>query len=157
MAITERHLSTMVLVIATGGAGLRVSIELAEAGVDVPAVGKRPKDDAHTALAAGGINAALATMVPRTAGSSTPPTRSKRDTCSPTPGLAARATLESALERRERRGCHNRSDYPETDTALRVNLVWSPTAGVTRESIPPIPDEIASLMGEISTAGKLVE
>jgi len=71
--------------------------------------------------------------------------------------LAARATLESALERRETRGCHNRSDYPETDTALRVNLVWSPTAGVTRESIPPIPDEIASLMGEISTAGKLVE
>ncbi|WP_423300125.1 hypothetical protein, partial [Glutamicibacter nicotianae] len=26
--------------------------------------------------------------------------------------LAARATLESALERRETRGCHNRSDYP---------------------------------------------
>ena len=29
--------------------------------------------------------------------------------------LAARATLEAALERRETRGCHNRSDYPETD------------------------------------------
>ena len=28
--------------------------------------------------------------------------------------LAARATLEAALERRETRGCHNRSDYPET-------------------------------------------
>jgi hypothetical protein len=26
--------------------------------------------------------------------------------------LAARATLEAALERRETRGCHNRSDYP---------------------------------------------
>ena len=26
--------------------------------------------------------------------------------------LAARATLECALERRETRGCHNRSDYP---------------------------------------------
>ncbi|MEU5485738.1 FAD-binding protein, partial [Streptomyces mirabilis] len=54
----------MVLVIGTGGAGLRAAIELAEAGVDVLAVGKRPKEDAHTALAAGGINAALATMDP---------------------------------------------------------------------------------------------
>src|SRR3954469_12267159 len=54
----------MVLVIGTGGAGLRAAIELAEAGIDVLAVGKRPKDDAHTALAAGGINAAMATMDP---------------------------------------------------------------------------------------------
>src|SRR5881275_2029003 len=54
----------MVLVIGTGGAGLRAAIELAEAGVDVLAVGKRPKEDAHTTLAAGGINAALATMDP---------------------------------------------------------------------------------------------
>ena len=39
--------------------------------------------------------------------------------------LAARATLECALERRETRGCHNRSDYPDVDPALQVNLVWS--------------------------------
>ena len=39
--------------------------------------------------------------------------------------LAARATLEAALERRETRGCHNRSDYPTLDPALQVNLVWS--------------------------------
>src|SRR3954451_3124418 len=52
----------MVLGIGTGGAGLRAAIELAEAGVDVLAVGKRPAVDAHTSLAAGGINAALATM-----------------------------------------------------------------------------------------------
>ncbi|MGW9213473.1 L-aspartate oxidase [Embleya sp. NPDC055664] len=71
--------------------------------------------------------------------------------------LAARATLEAALERRETRGCHNRSDYPESDPALRVNLVWSPTAGITHESIPPIPEEIAVLMEEISTDGKLAE
>ncbi|KKD06617.1 L-aspartate oxidase [Streptomyces sp. WM6386] len=71
--------------------------------------------------------------------------------------LAARATLESALERRETRGCHNRSDYPDQDPALRVNLVWSPTTGVTRESIPAVPDEISSLMEEVSTTGKLVE
>ncbi|XUL94424.1 L-aspartate oxidase [Streptomyces galilaeus] len=71
--------------------------------------------------------------------------------------LAARATLESALERRETRGCHNRSDYPEPDSALRVNLVWSPTTGVTREAIPAVPDEISALMQEVPTAGKLVE
>ena len=72
--------------------------------------------------------------------------------------LAARATLEAALERRETRGCHNRSDYPELDPALQVNLVWSPSTGVVRESIPEIPAEIAELMGgEISLAGKLDE
>ncbi|MFD7711666.1 FAD-binding protein [Streptomyces sp. NPDC059786] len=71
--------------------------------------------------------------------------------------LAARATLEAALERRETRGCHNRSDFPDTDPAFRVNLVWSPTTGITHESIPPVPDEIASLMADVSTEGKLVE
>lgn len=60
--MNERQVSTTVLVIGTGGSGLRASIELAESGVDVLAVGKRPKSDAHTSLAAGGINAALGTM-----------------------------------------------------------------------------------------------
>ena len=60
----ERQITTSVLVIGTGGAGLRASIELAERGVQVLAVGKRRKHDAHTTLAAGGINAALATMDP---------------------------------------------------------------------------------------------
>jgi succinate dehydrogenase / fumarate reductase flavoprotein subunit len=69
--------------------------------------------------------------------------------------LAARATLEAA---RESRGCHNRSDYPDLDPALQVNLVWSPSTGVVREPIPAIPHEIAELMaGEVSVAGKLVE
>jgi succinate dehydrogenase flavoprotein subunit len=71
--------------------------------------------------------------------------------------LAARATLEAALERRETRGCHNRSDFPDLDPAFQVNLVWSPAAGVTREPIPGVPDEIASLMEEVSTEGKLAE
>lgn len=73
--------------------------------------------------------------------------------------LAARATLEAALERRETRGCHNRSDYPQQDPALEVNLVWSPQNGVVREPIAPVPAEIAELIAaqEISTAGKLVE
>jgi succinate dehydrogenase / fumarate reductase flavoprotein subunit len=71
--------------------------------------------------------------------------------------LAARATLESALERRETRGCHNRADHPELDESLRVNLVWSGPGRVEREELPPIPEEIASLMREVSAAGKLVE
>ncbi|MBT3149498.1 FAD-binding protein [Streptomyces sp. CHD11] len=71
--------------------------------------------------------------------------------------LSARATLEAALERRETRGCHNRSDHPGMDPALQVNLVWSPTTGITRESIPAVPGDIASLMEEVSTDGKLAE
>ncbi len=71
--------------------------------------------------------------------------------------LAARATLEAALERRETRGCHNRSDYPAIDESLQVNLVWSGPGRIDREVIPPIPNEIAVLMRDVSTAGKLVE
>lgn len=72
--------------------------------------------------------------------------------------LAARATLESALERRETRGCHNRSDYPDTDPALKVNLVWSGPGSVEHEPVPPTPQEIAALIPDIvSQEGKLVE
>ncbi|MDN5636008.1 MAG: succinate dehydrogenase, partial [Brevibacterium sp.] len=73
--------------------------------------------------------------------------------------LAARATLECALERRETRGCHNRSDYPEQNPELQVNLVWSPSTGVVREDIPAVDPEVAELMRgeEISQVGKLVE
>jgi succinate dehydrogenase / fumarate reductase flavoprotein subunit len=71
--------------------------------------------------------------------------------------LAARATLEAARERRETRGCHNRSDFPDTDPELQVNLVWSPTGGITREEIPAVPEEIAALIREVSQDGKLVE
>lgn len=71
--------------------------------------------------------------------------------------LAARATLDAALERRETRGCHNRSDYPNLDPALRVNLVWSGPGQLEREPIPEVPGDIARLMRDVSTAGKLVE
>lgn len=71
--------------------------------------------------------------------------------------LAARATLEAARERRETRGCHNRSDYPEMDPDLTVNLVWSPSEGIVHEEIPPVPDEIADLIRDVSQEGKLVE
>src|SRR5215218_2176184 len=60
----ERRTAATVLVIGTGAAGLRATIELAEHGVQVLCVGKRRRDDAHTVLASGGINAALRTMDP---------------------------------------------------------------------------------------------
>ncbi|GAA2118197.1 L-aspartate oxidase [Actinomadura napierensis] len=71
--------------------------------------------------------------------------------------LAARATLEAALERRETRGCHNRSDYPGLEESMQVNLVWSGPGKVEREEIPPIPAPIAALMRHVSSDGKLVE
>jgi hypothetical protein len=46
---------------------------------------------------------------------------------------------------------------PDLDPALQVNLVWSPTTGLTRESVPAVPDEISALMEEVSTTGRLVE
>ncbi len=51
-----------VLVIGTGGAGMRAAIAAHEAGADVIMIGKRLMRDPHTVLAAGGINASLATV-----------------------------------------------------------------------------------------------
>ena len=53
-----------VLVIGSGGAGLRAAIAATQAGVEVTVIGKRTSKDAHTALAAGGINAVLGTRDP---------------------------------------------------------------------------------------------
>ena len=71
--------------------------------------------------------------------------------------MAARATLDAALVRRETRGCHNRSDYPDLDDSLQVNFVWSGPGDIQPEQIPPIPDELRPLMRHVSTDGKLVE
>ena len=54
-----------VLVIGTGAAGLRAAIAAHQAGSEVVVLGKRRRDDAHTVLAAGGINAALGTVDPQ--------------------------------------------------------------------------------------------
>ena len=51
-----------VLVIGCGGAGLRAAIEVKESGLDVNILGKRSRNDAHTVLAAGGINAAFGNL-----------------------------------------------------------------------------------------------
>ena len=53
-----------VLVIGCGGAGLRAAIEVKLRGLDVSVLGKRVKTDAHTVLAAGGINAAFGNVDP---------------------------------------------------------------------------------------------
>jgi succinate dehydrogenase / fumarate reductase flavoprotein subunit len=71
--------------------------------------------------------------------------------------VAARATVEAALERRETRGCHNRSDFPDLDESLRVNLVWSGPGQVAHEPVAETPVEIAALVREVSSIGKLVE
>ena len=62
--MTTEQVSTDVLVIGAGGAGLRTSIELAQRGVDCLVLGKRAHGDAHTIWAAGGINASLGSLDP---------------------------------------------------------------------------------------------
>ena len=52
------------LVVGSGAAGLRAAIAVHTAGREVVIVGKRLRKDAHTVLAAGGINAALGTVDP---------------------------------------------------------------------------------------------
>jgi succinate dehydrogenase / fumarate reductase flavoprotein subunit len=61
---TPETVSTSVLIIGAGGAGLRTSIELARHGIDCLVLGKRPHGDAHTIWAAGGINASLGSLDP---------------------------------------------------------------------------------------------
>src|SRR3989442_10491040 len=53
------------LVIGSGAAGLRAAIAATQAGTQVLVVGKRARRDAHTVLAAGGINAVLGTRDPQ--------------------------------------------------------------------------------------------
>ena len=50
---------TNILIIGSGGAGLRSAIEAKRSGLSVKVIGKREKYDVHTGLAAGGINAAF--------------------------------------------------------------------------------------------------
>jgi succinate dehydrogenase / fumarate reductase flavoprotein subunit len=62
--VTTRTHTANVLVIGSGGAGMRAAIAAHGAGAEVVVVGKRPRLDAHTVLASGGINAALGTRDP---------------------------------------------------------------------------------------------
>ena len=70
---------------------------------------------------------------------------------------AARATVDAAIERRETRGCHNRSDHPNLDESLRVNMVWTGPGKVVQEAVAATPVEVAAFVREVSSAGKFVE
>jgi succinate dehydrogenase / fumarate reductase flavoprotein subunit len=74
--------------------------------------------------------------------------------------VAARATVACALERRETRGAHNRSDYPDTDPALQVNLIYSRGGGIERAPISATPEVIMKYARgavELEAAGRLLE
>jgi succinate dehydrogenase / fumarate reductase, flavoprotein subunit len=64
MSRKPESIGVPVLVIGAGAAGLRTAIELTVRGVRCLVVGKRAHGDAHTRLAAGGINASLGSRDP---------------------------------------------------------------------------------------------
>jgi succinate dehydrogenase / fumarate reductase flavoprotein subunit len=64
---------------------------------------------------------------------------------------AAEATLRAALERRETRGCHNRSDYPQMDESLRLNVTVSPDGdrlAISTKPVPPVPTHLRDWASE---------
>ncbi|HEX7196740.1 MAG TPA: FAD-binding protein [Candidatus Limnocylindria bacterium] len=73
--------------------------------------------------------------------------------------ISAEATLRSAIERRETRGAHIRSDFEKLDPALRVNFHVDARMEPWPEPVPPAPDELLGLTEqpiELS-AGRLLE
>lgn len=78
--------------------------------------------------------------------------------------ITAEASLLGALERRETRGAHNRSDYPNLDPALEVNLQTTLDADgrlhVESEPVPPVPEHLLEWTEgkeDIEMAGRLLE
>ena len=79
--------------------------------------------------------------------------------------LVAEATVRGALARRESRGCHNRTDFPELDPALRVNLhtrLGDDGRPVEPWAVPvePVPAELEPWLvaaGPSEVAGRLLE
>jgi len=76
----------------------------------------------------------------------------------------AEATLRCALERRESRGAHTRSDFPALDPSLERNLYTrSEGAGrpltVSSEPVPPVPAALKRMLtdDEMEVAGRLLE
>jgi succinate dehydrogenase / fumarate reductase, flavoprotein subunit len=65
MKESPRLVVSNLFVIGSGAAGLRAAIAADQQGLDVIVVGKRPRLDAHTVLAAGGINAVLGSVDPQ--------------------------------------------------------------------------------------------
>ena len=81
--------------------------------------------------------------------------------------VTAEATLRGAIERRESRGAHQRSDYPALDPTLALNFVAACDVSkgdrltVTRSPVPPMPTELASWADtsppDLSLTGRLLE
>jgi succinate dehydrogenase / fumarate reductase flavoprotein subunit len=79
--------------------------------------------------------------------------------------VTGEATLRLALERRETRGAHTRSDYPDFDPSLAVSLQVRRDSAtgellVSREPLPPIPEPLISLVeetGELTLKSRLQE
>jgi len=78
----------------------------------------------------------------------------------------AEATMRLAVERTETRGCHNRSDFPDLDPALQINLRTRAVAGTTRVAevesapVPPVPPELVEWLErpwDVALAGRLLE
>jgi succinate dehydrogenase / fumarate reductase flavoprotein subunit len=76
---------------------------------------------------------------------------------------AASATVRGALERRETRGAHVRSDSPELDPDLQVNIQIALDDGamsVTRAPVPDVPNELRPYVeqtDELELEGRLLE
>ena len=62
---TGSNSSCDVLIVGGGSAGLRAAIEAHDAGAHVLIISKSKKEDPHTVLARGGINAALGALDPK--------------------------------------------------------------------------------------------
>ena len=77
--------------------------------------------------------------------------------------MSAEASVLGAIERRESRGAHNRSDYPNTDPALRVNFITKLDADgklvVSRRTVSPIAEDLKSWLDdeELEIDGRLLE
>ena len=76
---------------------------------------------------------------------------------------SAEATIRSAIERKESRGAHQRSDFVETDTNETVNYVVELVDGkqvLTRSTVAPLPDDLegpVKAYRELSVGGRLLE
>jgi succinate dehydrogenase / fumarate reductase, flavoprotein subunit len=76
---------------------------------------------------------------------------------------SAEATLRGALERRESRGAHQRSDYPQLDPALTVNFVVQLDADqqqvLSTREVPPVSSELEAWLENhhLEIAGRLLE